>query len=88
MTKTEVETALSKYDLIFQVKYDHEFEGPGAADVTSFTTPWFDDFELEQRLNLVLGYDSEDKFMLLGREEYVSTVGRSYSRIECPLSFR
>lgn len=89
MTQTEVTTALSEYEMLGQVSTSYGFDMPGTGKIESFTIPYFKDSELRYRLNLVLGYDSNNTLVAVGREDmnpanYALTV----SAIECPLPFR
>jgi len=89
MTQTEVMVALKEYGGQGQVTWDWEFEGSDSVKAASFTKPYFDDFEIEFRLNLVLGYDSNNTLVTVGRQSFDrSTYKITASAIECPLPFR
>jgi hypothetical protein len=86
MTRTEVDAGLGEYDLSFQLNLEHEFEGPGAENVSEFTMPRFKDRKSVLNMELVLGYDSADKLMMVGQWD-LSVRDMTYLPVECPLPF-
>ena len=89
MTQPEVTAALREYGAQGQFPREFGFDGPGTEKATSFTEPYFDDFEIEYRLNLVLGYDSDNTLVAVGRRNiHRGNYKITTSAIECPLPFR
>ena len=89
MTQAEVTTALSEYGARGQIPREYGFERPGSVKAVSFTEPYFDDFEIEYRLNLVLGYDSDSTLVAVGRRNFDRDNYKiTTSAIECPLPYR
>lgn len=89
MTQTEVMVALKEYGVQGQFPWAWEFEDPDSVKAVLFTEPYFDDFEIEYRLNLILGYDSNGALVAVGRRNIDrDTYKITASTIECPLPFR
>ena len=84
MTQSEVTTALSEYGARGQIPWEYSIDGPGTGKAVSFTEPYFHDYEIEYRLNLVLGYDVNKRLVAVGHKDLIYTS----SVIECPLPFR
>ena len=88
MTQTEVTTALKEYGVQGQFTWDWNVEESGMEEATSFTRPYFYDFDQEYRLNLILGYDSNSTLVTVGRQNFDRiTYKITASAIECPLPF-
>jgi len=89
MTQSEVTTALKEYGARGQFDGEYGFKVPGSVKSLSFTAPYFDDSEMEYRLNLILGYDSNGALVAVGRRNIdLANYRISASAIECPLPFR
>jgi len=86
MTQAEVTMALKEYGARGQFAWDHRFARLGTMQAASFTKPYFADDELEYRLSLVLGYDSNKTLVAVGRED-LDGFTITASAIDCPLPF-
>jgi hypothetical protein len=86
MTQSQVTTALKEYGAQGQFAWGDRFVRLGMLQAASFTKPYFADDELEYRLSLVLGYDSNKTLVAVGRED-LDGFTLTASAIECPLPF-
>jgi len=86
MTKAEVDAALEPLGLRYQTNWGREeLHGPKIPQVAAFTWPSFETPEIEYELRLMLGYDSENRLVMIGLQ---GDDLFDYEPIECPLPFR